>query len=564
MVKFISLSTALFALSMSVAALAKNVSKGLKEDYYYIYIDEDGLEKRSENGANYLDSLLDEINNLIVGNKGTYKNKNKLFDLNSKISSSELVKRDQQSDSENIFTAPVYSYNGDSVYYSYLSPEVAEMISSLPNIAAVEPNIKIEYTEHYNKSHILKETGWSDLSVEKSPFHLSLISQGTVNEKFIKYDENFYYPSSAGKDVDMFFFESSFNFNHPEFSNERKLQCINATTFDQIHLIDDLTVKSDDNTFHGEQVTDVAAGLKYGVAKNANLYGVVIENVDFQIFNSALAYIKENLLRPNKAVFNMSFTIIADLIPINHWPFRAMNHAQELINEITDMGGIFVASAGNDNLPVKYIFKNRKFVPCTLDNVICVGGVNSENMESLVDNQLDTIFYKRHNDSNYGELVDLYAPYTVKTEFYDNDNKNIVFENEGTSFSSPIVAGVIASIISDNKDKTYNHDEMLKYLRSIGHKGVVSNIPEDKYNTEYDLKTSEHTENVFVSNGKHTVYSMNGKYTSADGKIEGCGVNAGNRVCSDHQCCSEKSICTYNQFKCKVHFGCQEKFGACY
>jgi len=521
MVKFITLSAALLALTASVSALPTKEpikdSVGYKEDFYYIYINEGNneLNKRGEKEGKYLRSVLSEINSLISGNIDTYKSEKTLLDLSSKISQSKLAKRDD--DEDNAFTAPVYNYLGDSVYYSYLSPDVAELVNSLPN-TTVEPRAKLEFTEnYYNKNQILKETRWDKLNVqEDAPFHLSLISQGIVNEKSNKYDTNFYYQGSAGKDVDMFFFEKSFDFTHPEFSNDRNLTIIDTSVVDSIQISDKLTLRTgnpDEQLYHGEQISDIAAGLKNGVAKNANLYGVVLSEVDLQLFNSALTYIIENnLVKPNKTVFNLSFTLLTEIkssahrININN----AKLHAQSLINQITEMGGIFVASAGNSGFPAKYIFRNYMYVPCTFDNVICVGGVDNSSMEALVENNNDTILYRRHEYSNYGEGVDIYAPFSVMTDFYDvNEEEVNDYDNEGTSFSAPIVSGVIASIISEHPEKTFNHDSMLKYIRSIGHKGVVTNILHDKYNTGYDEKTSENSENVFISNGKHLVYSKN-------------------------------------------------------
>jgi len=574
MVKFIAITAALLALTASVSALpTKESSKDsieYKEDFYYIYINEvdNELNKRGEKEGKYLRSVLSKINSLISGNIDTYKSEKTLLDLSSKISQSKLAKRDDAED--NAFTAPVYNYLGDSVYYSYLSPEVAELVDSLPNIT-VEQRIKLEFTgkHYYNENQILHETKWDKLSVqEDAPFYLSLISQGPVNEKFIEYDTNFYYQGSAGKDVDMYFFEQSFDFTHPEFSNNRNLTIIDASAIDSINYTDKLTLRTGDHGYHGEQVSDVAAGLKNGVAKNANLYGIVFEDYDLQLFNSVLAYIIENnLVKPNKTVFNLSFTVFTENI-IPSYKMNSSNaklHSQSLINQITEMGGIFVASAGNAGYPAKYIFRNYAYIPCALDNVICVGGVDTNSKETLIENENDVIHYRRHKYSNYGESVDIYAPFSVITDFYDiNEEEVNGYDNEGTSFSAPIVSGVIASIVSDHPEKTFNHDSMLKYIRSIGHKGVITNILEDEGNTGYDEKTSENSENVFISNGKHLVYSMNGKYTSEDGSIEGCGVSAGGRQCSGRKCCSKNSICTFNDFKCKVDFGCQEDFGTCY
>ena len=46
---------------------------------------------------------------------------------------------------------------------------------------------------------------------------------------------------------------------------------------------------------------------------------------------------------------------------------------------------------------------------------------------------------------------------------------------------------------------------MLNYLLEYGQKDIISGIPHDEYNTEYD-ETSNNDENVFVNNGKHIIF----------------------------------------------------------
>ncbi|OUM56189.1 hypothetical protein PIROE2DRAFT_31253, partial [Piromyces sp. E2] len=62
---------------------------------------------------------------------------------------------------------------------------------------------------------------------------------------------------------------------------------------------------------HGHDVSDIVGGLKHGVAKRANIYGVSIPKNENGKFNTleilkGLQYILNKMLRPNKTVINIS------------------------------------------------------------------------------------------------------------------------------------------------------------------------------------------------------------------------------------------------------------------
>ena len=176
------------------------------------------------------------------------------------------------------------------------------------------------------------------ISYEESQYHLSLLSQDASDAADDEYDDNYYYPSTAGKDVDIYLFEGGYNFNHMEFRStkeDRSIKCINASV-DGVELVDDTECKKSNNDyydFHGEFVSTVAGGRKHGVARKANIYGTLIENTSIPFINSALIYIKENLLRPNKSIFNFSFIKWTEIIENPHWPNRTVKQLQKLIND---------------------------------------------------------------------------------------------------------------------------------------------------------------------------------------------------------------------------------------
>eukprot|EP00833_Pecoramyces_ruminatium_P008363 jgi/Orpsp1_1/1182395/evm.model.c7180000081125.1 len=102
--------------------------------------------------------------------------------------------------------------------------------------------------------------------------------------------------------------------------------------------------------------------------------------------------------------------------------------------------------------------------------------------------------YRVAHYSNYGKKVDIYAPGCFEVEYRDangEDHKEIA---HGTSFASPIVVGVAATIMSENPNIKFNSKKMLEYLTDIGEKNIIEGILEGD-------------PNVFINNGKHSVYS---------------------------------------------------------
>eukprot|EP00833_Pecoramyces_ruminatium_P010006 jgi/Orpsp1_1/1184038/evm.model.c7180000087755.1 len=139
-----------------------------------------------------------------------------------------------------------------------------------------EKGSKMNQMEKLND--ILNETQWSGVDVrEDADIHLSLLSQGKFyGNSTTTYDKNYYYPSSAGKDIDIFILDTGFNFRHPEFANkdERTVKCAftshNAIIFPS--KVDDYCEFTNGKEYHGLMVSDVAGGLVHGVANKANIY----------------------------------------------------------------------------------------------------------------------------------------------------------------------------------------------------------------------------------------------------------------------------------------------------
>jgi len=330
MVKFINFTLLLSTIFAFSSALPVTDSS-FKEDFYVIKIDERQLNKRS--GASSVESAIKDINQIIKDGKRLFKHKSNLKELEEKYKENQLVKRNSNStDDEEGFAFPLYSYDGYTTVYTYLHPGLLEEIDSLPYVESLEQEQKIEFASKPESiDKILKETGWKDVTYEESQYHLSLLSQD-ASDNADEYDDNYYYPSTAGKDVDIYLFEGGYNFNHIEFRStkeDRSFKCLNSN-IGGVEIVDASECRSNEDyyDFHGEFVSTVAGGRKHGVARKANIYGTLIEYTSIPYINAALIYIKENLLRPNKSIFNFSFINWTSIIRDKHKSYDTITNSK--------------------------------------------------------------------------------------------------------------------------------------------------------------------------------------------------------------------------------------------
>ncbi|WP_169788213.1 S8 family serine peptidase [Rufibacter tibetensis] len=108
---------------------------------------------------------------------------------------------------------------------------------------------------------------------------------------------------------------------------------------------------------------------------------------------------------------------------------------QNLINEATANGVVFVAAAGNDN-------SENKIYPAAYTNVIAVASSDANDLKS--------------NFSNYGTWIDISAPGTgILSTVTDSDGASGSYNFfSGTSMACPMVASQIALMLSENPDLT--------------------------------------------------------------------------------------------------------------
>lgn len=148
---------------------------------------------------------------------------------------------------------------------------------------------------------------------------------------------------------------------------------------------------------------------------------------------------------------------------------------QSAIFNVAAFGGAVFASAGNEGDDLS----GKGYAPCTLDQVICVGGITTIGNSSTGLAVGDNVF-------NYGDPVDIWGPTPVRStvspdsaDENDDADANDYGLDElkffgGTSAASPFVAGIAA--LAKVADPGLRSDELEALLRDTG-TGNVSADP---------------------------------------------------------------------------------------
>ena len=577
------------------------ISVTLAENKYYII----GI-KRSDNDTIYddesiqvqqsIDKLvndrMNDIYNIIIENKDTYTLENGKMDEKLKeLNHSNLLKKRDTSmatvkfkffndkrtsgrshklkRSDNLI--PLKSEMVDHIcpinnYYTiraYLSDSIVDRVKNLPNIIFCEPSRVSKNNDGYinkpfngrefnyfDNKMIKKETKWTNAEIQKHDTfqgknffsHLSLLSQGRYRKELTEeYDNNYYYPKEAGKGISIYLMDggyrlldwddSSMNSN----PSNRDFYCAMGFVKNKRIPVDpyncELSYRSEAEKDHGNMVMSMAGGALFGVAKKANTYMILTDFNDYDALN-AFDYISRVGI-PHKTVVSISRF------------FNLGQAVEDKIDELTEKGIIIVNSAGNFHTDCCDRANVNNFAG--FKSTITVGALTF-----TLDEDMNNV-YKVANFSNFGSCVDIFAPSDsiypgVRNSYISKDYNGYIYNRgSGTSSATPIVAGVIATIMSEHPEIEYTTDSMRKTLIDMSLKDILE-----------DVKPG--TPNRFINNGKRVVFSPKKVYN-------GCGPSSGNKVCIDG-CCSADGQCIdstnekYTEL-CSLSRGCQSEFGEC-
>ena len=246
---------------------------------------------------------------------------------------------------------------------------------------------------------------------ENVKWDLSMINAGRAKELLCE-----------GQDINIGIIDSGI-ISHPDLKNNIKegFNYLNSTT--------DVT----DNIGHGTFVSGM-------IAANENQMGVIgvadeVSIIPLKCFESGE---KTTVSIICAAIEDAVDVYDCDIINMSLGLTSYSQKLEETIKYATDRGVIIVAAVGNKGTDVLYY-------PAAFDNVIGVGSVNSN--------------YEKSDFSQYNISVDFLAP---GEDVWSTDNSGAYSTKSGTSFSTPLVTGMIASML--NIDNTLTHDEIRAHI----------------------------------------------------------------------------------------------------
>lgn len=226
-------------------------------------------------------------------------------------------------------------------------------------------------------------------------------------------DNAYTYPDSAGEGVTAYVIDTGVRTTHNEFEGRAE------SGYDAVDDDD----SADDGNGHGTHVAGTIAGATYGVAKKAKIVAVrVLDDSGSGTTEQVVAGIDwVTAHHEGPSVANMSLGGGAD---------EALDSA---VQKAIASGVTFAVAAGNDSSDAS------ETSPARVPEAITVAS-------STVDDEQSSF-------SNYGSIVDIYAPGSDITSSWNDsdDGSNTI---SGTSMATPHVVGAAAVYLSGHPDAT--------------------------------------------------------------------------------------------------------------
>nr|RBQ98943.1 hypothetical protein FVER53263_03245 [Fusarium verticillioides] len=301
-------------------------------------------------------------------------------------------------------------YSGD------FDKQTIKEIKKSKDVLAVEPVRKIN----------LYET----VTQQQSTWGLGSISHRTPHFN------DYIYDSTAGAGTYAYVVDTGINIAHDEFQGRAALGYNAYPGADFV-----------DANGHGTHCAGTIAGKEYGVAKRANLIAVKVfhlgssrTDIVLDGYNWAVTNITNTPGRKEQAVISMS---------LGGGRSDAFNAA---VQAAYSAGVHTVVAAGNDGKDA------YNYSPASAPNATTVGAIDINN--------------NRASFSNYGELVDLFAPgVNIKSAW--NTTNSATKTISGTSMACPHVAGL--SLYLRAKEGLTTPESVARRLKELATTGVVQN-----------------------------------------------------------------------------------------
>ncbi|KAL9601569.1 MAG: hypothetical protein Q9219_002403 [cf. Caloplaca sp. 3 TL-2023] len=288
-------------------------------------------------------------------------------------------------------------------YSGHFDEDVVERLRRHPDV---------DYIERDSEVHTMSETEISAPWGLARVSHRDQLSLGTFNK--------YLYSATGGEGVDVYVIDTGTNVEHVDFEGR--------ATWGKTIPSNDEDV---DGNGHGTHCSGTIAGLRYGVAKKANIVAVkvlrsngsgsmsdVVKGVEWAVNSHAEA------VKKAKDGKRKGFKGSAANMSLGGGKSTTLDLA---VNAAVDAGLHFAVAAGNDNQD------SCNSSPAGASKVVTVGA--------------STINDERAYFSNYGKCNDIFAPGLNILSTWTG-SKYATNTISGTSMASPHVAGLLAYFLS--------------------------------------------------------------------------------------------------------------------
>ncbi|MFB6892783.1 S8 family serine peptidase [Kitasatospora sp. NPDC056327] len=236
-----------------------------------------------------------------------------------------------------------------------------------------------------------------------------------VDQRRFPYDDRYAYPDTAGAGVTAYIVDTGVRITSEEFDGRA------SYGYD---AIDGDTV-AEDGHGHGTHVAGTVAGSTFGIAKAAKIVAVRVLNDDGEGTTeqvvAGIDWVTGHAVRP--AVVNMSLGSEPD-------PVMDAAVAGSIASGLT-----YTVAAGNQSIDAS------GHSPARVPTAVTVGASDRGDAEASF--------------SNYGPLVDLYAPgVDITSAWYVTDYAGLGIDMSGTSMAAPHAAGAAALYLAAHRTAT--------------------------------------------------------------------------------------------------------------
>ncbi|CAE6444076.1 unnamed protein product [Rhizoctonia solani] len=304
-------------------------------------------------------------------------------------------------------------------------------LSLLDSVEYIEPDVVFSATSLVTQTN----APWNLQAITNSiPFPASNKSSAALNYVY-EYD------SSAGQGVDIYILDSGVYSNHTDFANRVEHSPVFARY-----------TTTGDVFGHGSHVAGIAAGTRFGVAKQARIIDVkVITDTGRGFASDIIAGLSWAVAHANStgrpSVFNLS---------LGGGTSTALDDA---VMATVNAGIHTIVAAGNADVDAS------GWSPARVPGVIAVGNVDINGV--------------RAESSNYGSPVAVFAPGVNITSAGINGPTSTRVDS-GTSMAAPHVAGLVAYLIGLEGPRT--PPEMKTRVQALARADILSDIPNGTVN----------------------------------------------------------------------------------